>query len=310
MKKTFSVLAIAALVTGVGCGSAMAWSSQNTTSSFSFNDQAQAQDLGIIDGGSNGMASLTTQEQKGEGMSASDWGSEAWEGQAQGELTKVTFTNGYATHSYNQGVVTYGGSTTDNWGSAGHSEHQILDSGILTAGDGNGQASLSGMATVEGADAHSTAYGWDATANAGTFAQYDNAYEYKNVGPTSGIVQTGFQAGMYETNTSVDDGQYWWNWGGTADATVTAQQVGGTAAVNDGNGTYMAGAGAAEGSVKVTADAYDGSWYYNGNAEAGASAEQVQQHSYVQTADNGAGQSQWAIGTVGTYNSASVHVSD
>jgi len=308
MKKVLSVIAIGAII--ASAGPAMAWTSQDTTSSWSANQQTQAQELVGADFGANGMASLTTQEQKGFGGSASDWGSSAWEGQAQGELTKVTFTNGYATHSYNQGVVTYGGSTTDNWGVAGHSEHQTLDSGILTVGDGNGQASLSGMATVGGADAHSTAYGWDATANAGTFAQYNNAYEYKNIGATSGIVQTGFQAGMYETSTSVDDGQYWWNWGGTADAVVTAQQVGGTAAYNDGNGTYMAGAGAAEGSVKVTASAYDGSWYYNGNAEATASAEQVQQHSYVQAADNGAGQSQWAVGTVGTYNSASVYATD
>jgi hypothetical protein len=168
------------------------------------------------------------------------------------------------------------------------------------------------MATVGGAD--SSVSSWDlwssSEANAGTEAMYNNSYRYKNVGDNSRIIQTGAQGGHYTTEVHSGDSQYgWWN-GSEASAAVTAQQVGGTAALNDGNGTYMAGGGAAEGSVKVTASAYDGSWYYSGDASATASAEQGQQHSYKQFANNGAGQRQWAVGTVGTYNNASVHVSD
>jgi hypothetical protein len=169
------------------------------------------------------------------------------------------------------------------------------------------------MATV--GTANSDVYSYDllgtSEANAGTEAIYNNSYEYKNIGATSGIVQTGFQAGHYTTDVNAGDSQYDW-WGGSgASAAVTAQQVGGTAALNDGNGTYMAGVGAAEGSVKVTASAADGSWFYSNDASGAASAEQAQQHSYSQAAFNPTtGQSQWAGGTVGTYNNASVNVSD
>jgi hypothetical protein len=80
---------------------------------------------------------------------------------------------------------------------------------------------------------------------------------------------------------------------------------------NDGSATYMAGAGAAEGSVKVSASADAGGWVNYGGADAGASAEQAQQHTYSQAATNPTtGQSQWATGTVGTYNYASVTAHD
>jgi hypothetical protein len=310
MKKLISTIVVTSMV--MGAGSALAWTASNWTASWAENQQAQTQDLTSVDGGANGMISVTTQDQKGDGYSDSWFGSEAWEGQAQGELTKITFSNGFATHSYNQGVMTYGNSNVDGFGYADHFESQSLDSGIANIGDGNGQFSISGMATV--GSANSEAYSQDiwssSSANAGTEAMYENSYEYKNIGATSGIVQTGFQAGHYTTDVHSGNSQYNWWIGSEASAQVNAQQVGGTVATNDGNGTYMAGAGAAEGSVKVTASAYDGSWYYTGDASANASAEQVQEHSYVQAADNGAGQSQWAVGTVGTYNNASVNVSD
>jgi hypothetical protein len=311
MKKIFSVIAIGAMVMGIA-GTASAWTSSRWTASESFNQQAQQQNLVGVNGGANGMITATTQEQKGNGYSNSFWGSEAFEGQAQGELTKLPINNGFAVHHYNQNVVTYGNSNVDDFGHADHSELQTLDSGIATVGDGNGTFSVSGMATVGGAN--SEAYSWDlwgdAKVQAGTEAMYNNSYRYKNVGDNSRIIQTGVQGGHYTTNVSAGDSQYAW-WGGSeSSAAVTAQQVGGTAALNDGNGTYMAGGGAAEGSVKVTASAADGSWFYSGDANANASAEQGQQHSYKQFANNGAGQHQWAAGTVGTYNNASVHVSD
>jgi hypothetical protein len=66
---------------------------------------------------------------------------------------------------------------------------------------------------------------------------------------------------------------------------MTATQVGGTAASNDGNGTYMTGSGAASGSIYATDATTCG-------ATAGSVGGQGQSHSYVQTADNGAGQTQ------------------
>jgi hypothetical protein len=233
------------------------------------------------------------------------------EGHAQGELTKITFGNGYATHSYNQGVITYGNTDVDGSSGAAHFESQSLDSGIATVGDGNGQFSISGMATVGAANSRAggfAGYG-SGEANAGTIAQYENGYTYKNIGATSGIVQSGYQAGLYETSNNSEYGGF--IAGAGASSQVDAQQVGGTAALNNGNGTYMAGAGAAEGSVKVTASADAGAFYGGADAHSYASGEQVQQHSYTQAAFNPTtGQSQWAAGTVGTYNNASVNVSD
>jgi hypothetical protein len=299
MKKLTSTIVVAGMV--MGAGSAFAWTSSDWSASEAFNQQAQTQNLTGVNGGANGMITVTTQDQKGDGYSNSWWGSEAFEGQAQGELTKITISNGFATHDYNQGVVTYGNSNVDDFGYADHSEAQALDSGIVTVGDGNGTFSISGMATVGAAssDVYSYDYWGTSEANAGTEAMYNNSYEYKNIGATSGIVQTGFQAGHYTTDVHAGDSQYtWWN-GSEASAQVNAQQVGGTAALNDGNGTYMAGVGAAEGSVKVTASASDGSWYYSGDATGDASAEQMQQHSYIQVSNNPAtGQSQLAGGTV------------
>jgi hypothetical protein len=306
MKKLISTIVVAGMV--MGAGSAFAWTWSSTTASESFNQQAQTQNLTGVNGGANGMISVTTQDQKGNGWSNSRWSSSAWEGQAQGELTKITFGNGYATHSYNQGVITYGNSDVDNRSGAGHFESQSLDSGIATVGDGNGQFSVSGMATVGAANSNAGGGAWHGSgeANSGTIAQYENGYTYKNIGATSGIIQSGYQAGLYTTNNSIDYGGS--IAGAGASSRVDAQQVGGTVALNNGNGTYMAGAGAAEGSVKVSASA---NVLGSGDADATASAEQFQQHSYTQAAFNPTtGQSQWAAGTVGTYNNASVHVSD
>jgi len=308
MKKLISTIVVASMV--MGAGSAFAWSASQWTASDAFNQQVQSQNLAGINGGSSGMITATTQDQKGNGYSESFYGSEAFEGQAQGEITKLPINNGFAVHHYNQSVVTYGNSNTEGWADAEHFEHQTLNSGIATVGDGNGTFSISGMATAGAAD--SSASAWDlwssSDANAGTEAMYNNSYRYKNVGANSRIIQTGAQGGHYTTDVHAGDAPY--SWHTDASAAVTAQQVGGTAALNDGNGTYMAGGGAAEGSVKVSASAYDHSWHYTGTPTGDASAEQGQQHSYKQFANNGAGQHQWAVGTVGTYNNASVHVSD
>jgi hypothetical protein len=309
MKKLISTIVVAGMV--MGAGSAFAWTWSSGTASEAFNQQAQTQNLTGVNGGANGMISVTTQDQKGDGWSTSRWGSSAMEGQAQGELTKITFGNGYATHSYNQGVITYGNSDVDDWSGAGHFESQSLDSGIATVGDGNGHFSISGMATVGSANSDAGGGTWygSGEANSGTIAHYENGYTYKNIGATSGIVQSGYQSGLYTTNNSSEYGGF--IAGAGASSQVNAQQVGGTAALNNGNGTYMAGVGAAEGSVKDTASADAGAWYGGGDASANASAEQVQQHSYTQAAFNPAtGQSQWAAGTVGTYNNAGVYVSD
>jgi len=315
MKKIISLTAIGMMMFGAGnalayCGG---WCSGQTNSMFteseSSNFQEQTQNINGVDFGSQGALSVVSQDQNGYGNSYSSFGSSAWEGQVQGENTNIILTNGSATHSYDQTVVTYGGSSTNDWGYSNHNESQSLDSGIFTVGDGNGQFSISGQATVGDAYSSSSSYGLNSSSNSGTFALYNNSYEYKNIDTNSGIVQSGFQAGRYETNTSVDNSGYWWNLGGNANASVDAQQVGGTAALNNGNGTYMAGGGVAEGSVNVSAHSYDGSWYYNGNVDSSASAEQVQQHTYNQTSTNGS-QSQWATGTVGTYNQASVYTNN
>jgi hypothetical protein len=167
------------------------------------------------------------------------------------------------------------------------------------------------MATVGSAssDAFGGGIAGGTEAGSGTIAQYENGYIYKNYGATSGIVQSGYQAGVYTTENDVNS--YGILGGSIANSQVDAQQSGATMAGNNGNGTYMAGAGAAEGSVKVTASANSGGWVNYGGADSAASAEQVQQHTYSQAAFNPTtGQSQWATGTVGTYNQASVSVSD
>jgi hypothetical protein len=313
MKKLISTIVVASMV--MGAGSAFAWTWSKATASWSENQQVQTQNLTGVNGGANGMISVTTQDQKGDGLSNSLRGSSAMEGQAQGEITKITFGNGYATHSYNQNVITYGNTDVDGGRSvAGHFESQSLDSGIATVGDGAGTFSISGMATVGSANSNAgggTFAGGNGEANSGTIAQYENGYTYKNIGATSGIVQSGYQSGLYETsNNSEYEGAIA---GADASSRVNAQQVGGTVALNNGNGTYMAGVGAAKGSVKVSASANINinTWTGGGDTDAAASAEQVQQHSYTQTAFNPTtGQSQWAAGTVGTYNNVGVHVSD
>jgi hypothetical protein len=305
MKKVLSTIAISAMVIGLA-GTAFAATDQDFTKSYSFNVQTQTQNLTAVDGDANGMISSTTQAQKGVGNMGSWDGSAAWEGQAQGELTKVPINNGFAVHRYNQGVGTYGNSHGENFAYGKHFEKQDLKSGIATVGDGNGTLSLSGMGTVESATSNIGSFTEPGaqTTNAGTWAGYNNSYRYKNVGDTSRIIQNGFQNGSYTTDVhSQNDNPHRWVVTG-ASASVDAAQIGATIANNNGNGTYMAGGGAAVGTAKVTATTL------TRRSNAQATAEQAQQHSYKQFANNGAGQSQWAVGTVGTYNKATAQVGE
>jgi hypothetical protein len=309
MKKVLSTIVIVGMV--MGAGSAFAWSDRYFTDGNAYNNQIQHQSMINTDNGVNGLITGTDQDQKGHGSSSSFYMSKGWEGQAQGETTNITISNDFAAHTYDQSVATFGDDNTKNVAVAHGHERQTLNSGIHTSGDGVGTNSVSGMKTSNIANSHSgvhTTFGYSIT-NTGTEAAYNNSYEYNNNGETSGINQIGYQSGHTNTNTHIYTGNRWAD-KAHATADVNATQSGETIAYNNSVGTSMMGSGNAYGSVNVSANAVD-TWHKpTGVPHANATGEQTQQHSYTQTANNGMGQSQWAAGTVGTYNNAGVYVSD
>jgi len=309
MKKLISTIVVAGMV--MGAGSAFAWSNSYFTDGNAHNNQIQHQSMINTDNGVNGLITGTDQDQKGHGSSSSFNMSKAWEGQAQGETTKITISNDFATHTYDQNAATFGDSNTKDVAVAHGHERQTLNSGIHTSGDGVGTNSTSGMKTSNIANSHSgvhTTFGYAIT-NTGTEAGYNNSYEYNNNGETSGINQNGYQSGHTTTNTHINTGNRWAD-KAHATADVNATQSGETIAHNNSVGTSMKGSGHAYGSVNVSTNAVDTWCKPTGVPHADAAGEQMQQHSYTQTADSGMGQSQWANGTVGTYNKASVGTAD
>jgi hypothetical protein len=320
MKKVLNVIAIVVsiiIVNGTFCigsnnpGSCNSELNNNYTWSESFNQQFQTQDFINVDGGSNGMISMTTQDQTGNGWSNSVDGSGAWEGQEQGELIKINFDNGYTEHNYNQGGLTYGKTDIEDWSKADHFEMQSINSGIGTLGDGHGRFSISGMSVsvIANVKTNSLEHNGYSETNAGTISGYENGYSYNNNGITSNIVQNGFQSGQYTTDVYIKTVDGYGNY--INNASINAQQVGGTVAHNNGNGTSMSGVGIAEGSVSVSSKTSGcGACNIHSNI-VDVSAEQVQQHSYSQNSFNhSTGQTQWANGTVGTYNKALVHITN
>jgi len=284
MKKVILTAAVAALV--FGAGNVMA---DSFTAGTAFNEQGQIQDLGAVNFGANGAISYVNQEQAGIGGSAALPGSAAAEGQIQGENTTVTGTNGFATHSYNTTAVTEGGSIAIGPGLAGHAETQSVVGGIATLGDGAGTASVSGSAMQINQGTIAGGVGF-AGGEAGAYANYNSAYTYTNAGTNSVINQSGEQHSVMVTGAGGANA--------AGAATLTATQFGGTAAINDGNGTAMAGGGAAYGEIKTANGVVSAP---GGTAAAGSVGVQNQVHSYEQYSTNGA-QTQWATGTVATGN--------
>jgi len=281
MKKILSAIVIGAMI--MGSGVAMA---DSFTAGGAMNYQEQAQTLGGVNYGAFGGTSVIAQDQAGLGASAAIPGSFGAEGQIQGESTKVTLSNGFATHNYDSTAITQGSSGT-SLGLAGHYEMQSVDGGIATLGDANGTNSISGSAMDINQNVGSAALGMSG-AESGAFADYHSDYKYTNAGSTSTIVQTGSQDSIMVSGSGSE-------FAGASYASLEATQVGGTVATNDGNGTSMSGAGLAAGSITTKNDTA-------GLAVAGSAGVQTQTHSYVQTADNGAGQTQFAAGTVSTGN--------
>jgi hypothetical protein len=281
MKKVLSAIVIGAMV--FGAGSVMA---DSFTAGTAGNIQTQVQNLGGANYGANGGISVINQDQAGLGGSAAMIGSYGAEGQIQGENTNVSLDNGFANHNYNATAVTEGSSATLG-GVAGHYELQNVDGGIATVGDANGTNSISGSAMDINQNVGSAALGYSG-AEAGAFADYHSDYKYSNVGANSTIVQTGSQDAVMVSGSGSE-------YAGASYATLEASQVGATAATNDGNGTSMSGVGSATGTITTKNDAV-------GYAGAGSAGVQGQTHSYSQVADNGAGQTQFATGTVSTGN--------
>jgi len=279
MKKIFSAIAIAAMV--MGAGTVMA---DSFTAGIAGNYQKQTQDLAGVNLGANGGVSVIEQNQMGVGGSAALPGSYGAEGQIQGENTNVTLSNGYATHNYDSTATTFGGSTAFA-GVGAHGEMQYVAGGIMTLGDANGTASVSGSAVSIDQAVAGGGLGF-AVGGAGAYVDYHSDYTYTNAGPTSVINQTGSQDAVFLSGAGggLNGGGY---------ATLKADQVGGTAAMNDGNGTAMVGGGAAAGQVTTENAAVNGT--------AGTVGAQTQTHSYSQFSSNGA-QTQWASGTVSTGN--------
>jgi len=284
MKKVLCMAAVAAMV--MGGSVAMA---DSFTVGVAGNYQEQGQAIGGVDLGGMGGISGMTQDQAGFGASASSPMSVAAEGQIQGENTNITAGNGYGFHSYNSTAVTEGGSSTVGGGVGVHFEAQQVEGGIATVGNGVGTGSVSGSAVSVDQAVGAGGLGF-AGGESAAFVDYNSSYEYNNTGVGAHITQTGAQEATFLTGAGGVNG------GGLA--TLNAQQVGGTAAANDGNGTSMAGSGAAEGSVKTVNGVIT---QPGGTAGAGSLGYQTQTHSYTQASTNGY-QSQWASGTVSTGN--------
>jgi len=285
MKKVLSALIISAMVmTG---GMVMA---DSFTAGAAGNTQTQVQDMSAFNMGPMGGISTVSQDQGGLGGSVSDGMSAAAEGQLQGENTSLFLSNGSATHVYNSTAVTEGGSLTAGGGIGAHVEAQTVDGGIATVGDANGTGSISGSAMQINQGVAAGGIGM-AGAESGAVADYNSAYEYNNVGMTSNIQQTGSQSSLMATGAGGANG------GGIAG--LEATQVGGTAAVNNGSGTSMSGAGLATGSIGTVNGVATAP---GGVAVAGSIGAQGQVHSYTQASNSGAGQTQFATGTVMTGN--------
>ncbi len=285
MKKVLSALVISAMI--FGAGSVMA---DSFTAGAAGNTQTQVQDFNAVNLGPMGGVSTISQDQAGLGGSVSDGMSAAGEGQIQGENTNLFLSNGSATHVYNSTAVTEGASLTAGGGIGAHVETQTVDGGIATVGDANGTASVSGSAMGIGQGVAAGGAGL-AGAESGAVAGYGSAYEYNNVGMTSNISQTGSQESVMATGAGGANG------GGIAG--LEATQVGGTAALNNGAGTSMGGAGLATGSITTVNGVATGP---GGVAVAGSLGAQGQVHSYTQASNSGAGQTQFASGTVMTGN--------
>jgi len=233
---------------------AVAGSAQAFTVGEAANFQAQTQDFGFITG-PGFFVSGYTEDQFGIGGSTIN----GFEGQYQVQGAQGTIIYGNMAHTYDFVTGTAG---TSNGGL--HIEATTADMGVVTLQDSMGMNSVSGSAmTIEQGSAYI------GNADAGTFAKGGTAYQNYNLGYSSYIYQEGYQVVDVGTN------------GGN----VGVEQSGGTAAMNNGDGTAMAGGGYAYGSINAT-----------GNA-GGAAA---QQHSYEQAASTGM-TFQYQYGTVGTY---------
>lgn len=249
------------------------------TGSGAWNQQVQKQHYNQAWAGQYGGVSNYHQKAAGVGISAAQFGSEAAEGQEQGQRIHTTLGNGYATHKYDSMTYTSGMSHAVGPGIALHVEGARNTAGTLTMGDAQGKASLSGQGTkTKTASASLATPGSDAATY--TFVKFNNGYKYVNQGPTSKIVQAGGTRGEFATVTN------------KGMATAEGKQAGMTLATNNGHGTKMAGASLSAGVSKAKAV---------GNAA--AIADQAQLHTYRQEA-HGPGTAQFQKGFTYTHNTA------
>lgn len=303
MKKILYALLVGAMVvaganyaaachpeTGIGCNDTIVQVPRiNTdgTAAEASNGQWQTQGVTAVNLGMNGGITAMNQAQEGTGFSKAQLGSGASENQFQGQNISQTLANPVATHNYDSTTITGGNSAVPAGpGRAFHGEFQTVDAGIGTLSNNAGTASLAGaVMKVDQCVVAGGTKGTNAAAGAANLTHSD--YMLSNVGPTSAIYQAGSQDSSFLTGAAQTGG-------GGAAANLQATQMGGTGAVNNAVGSAMAGGGYATGQVKAENGATRGD-------VAGSVGGQQQIHSYAQ-ASGGANQSQWANGTVATYN--------